>query len=122
MATYSFHRLLIRKVKMDNFSCLYGDIWNLFLQKCSLSSPLLSYVQIIKSIRLPGQQKGYILETMLKHLFSETIRWIKVVLFMHVYDIFRYINCVFVQKRTGCCGNFFLFFLFTPDQYSGERL
>ena len=25
---------------MDNFSCLNGDIWNLFLQKYSLSSPL----------------------------------------------------------------------------------
>ena len=48
---------------------------------------------------------------MLKHLFSETIRWIKLVLFMHVYDIFRYINCVFVQIRTGCCGNFFFFCL-----------
>ena len=42
---------------------------------------------------------------------------------MHVYDIIRYINCVFVffQIRTGCCGNFFIL-LFTPDQYSGERL
>ena len=34
----------------------------------------------------------------------KTIRWIK-----HVYDIILYINCVFVQIRTGCCGNFFLF-------------
>ena len=43
---------------------------------------------------------------MLKHLFSETIRSIKLVLFMYVYDIIRYINCIFVQIRTGCCGNF----------------
>ena len=25
---------------------------------------------------------------------------------MHVYGIILYINCVFVQIRTGCCGNF----------------
>ena len=43
---------------------------------------------------------------MLKHIFSETIRWIKLIFFMHVYDIIRSINSVFVQIRTGCCGNF----------------
>ena len=40
---------------------------------------------------------------------------------MHVYNIILYINCVFVQIRTGCCGIFFIF-VFTPGQYSGERL
>ena len=34
MTTYSFHRLLMGKVKIDNFSCLNEDIWNSFLQKC----------------------------------------------------------------------------------------
>ena len=52
---------------------------------------------------------------------TETIRWIKLILFMHVNDNIRYINCIFVQIRTGCCGNFFIFVL-TPGQYSGERL
>ena len=41
---------------------------------------------------------------------------------MHVYDNIRYIDCVFVQIRTGYCGNFFFIFVFTPGQYSGERL
>ena len=40
MATYRFHILLMGKVKFDDFSGLNGDIWNLFLQKCLLSSPL----------------------------------------------------------------------------------
>ena len=42
--------------------------------------------------------------------------------FMHVYDIIFYINCVFVQIRTGCCGNFCILCFVKPGQYSGERL
>ena len=34
MATNSFHRLIIGKVKIYNFFRLNGDIWHLFLQKC----------------------------------------------------------------------------------------
>ena len=30
MATYCFYRLLIGKVKIDNFPCYNGDNWNLF--------------------------------------------------------------------------------------------
>ena len=33
MATYIFHRFIMVKGKIDNFFCLSGDIWNLFLQK-----------------------------------------------------------------------------------------
>ena len=40
MATYSSHRLTMGKVEICNFFCLNGDIWNFFLQKCLLSSPL----------------------------------------------------------------------------------
>ena len=40
MATYSSHRLIMEKEEIDNFFCLIGDIWNIFLQKCLLSSPL----------------------------------------------------------------------------------
>ena len=40
MATYSSHRLIMGKEEIDNFFCLIGDIWNFFLQKCLLSSPL----------------------------------------------------------------------------------
>ena len=33
-ATYIFYTLILVKVKTDDFFCLNGDIWNLFLQKC----------------------------------------------------------------------------------------
>ena len=60
MAPYSFHRNLMGKVKIDNFSFLIGDIWNLFLQNFfQLSSTFhMSFVQIAEFIWLPGQQKG----------------------------------------------------------------
>ena len=47
----------------------------------------------------------------------------KLILFIHVYDIILYINCVycFVQVRTGYYGNFFIFVVI-PGQYSGEHL
>ena len=40
MATYSSHRLIMGKVEICIFFCLNKDIWNFFLQKCLLSSPL----------------------------------------------------------------------------------
>ena len=40
MATYSSHRLIMGKVEICIFFCLNEDIWNFFLQKCLLSSPL----------------------------------------------------------------------------------
>ena len=53
---YSSHRLIIGKEEIDNFFCLNGDIWNLFLQKCLLSSPLFSYGFGPKSLNLIGYQ------------------------------------------------------------------
>ena len=59
MATYSFHIhvLLIGKLKIDNFSCLNGDIWNLFLQKCLLSSPLSFICLLYKLLNLFEPQR-----------------------------------------------------------------
>ena len=37
MATYSFHRLIIRKVEIGKFYCLIEDNRILFLQKCLLN-------------------------------------------------------------------------------------
>ena len=49
MATYIFNRLIMGKVKIDNFFCLNRYIWNLFSHICLLSSPLatrdMSFVQ-----------------------------------------------------------------------------
>ena len=39
MATYSFLRLIMGKVKIGNFYCLIGDNRILFLQKCLLNNP-----------------------------------------------------------------------------------
>ena len=38
MATYSFHRLTMGKVEIENFYCLFGENRILFLQKCLLNS------------------------------------------------------------------------------------
>ena len=55
MATDIFHSILIMvKVKIDNFFCLNGDIWNLFLQKCLLSRPLSFIWLLSKSLNLIG--------------------------------------------------------------------
>ena len=43
------------KVKIDNFFCLNGDIWNLFLQKCLLSSSKYFIWLLSKSLNLIGK-------------------------------------------------------------------
>ena len=60
MATCSSHRLIMGKEEIDYFFCLIGDIW-IFLQKCSLSSPLRFIRLLSKSVNLigwPGGKKG----------------------------------------------------------------
>ena len=52
MATYSSHRLIMRKEEIDNFFCLIGDIWKKKLQKCLLSSPLRFIRLLSKSVNL----------------------------------------------------------------------
>ena len=54
METYIFHRLISGKVKIDNFFCLSLDIWNLFIQKCLLSSRLCFICALSKSLNLIG--------------------------------------------------------------------
>ena len=56
MAIYIFLRLIMVKVKTDNFFCLNGDIWNLFLQICLLSSPLSFIWLLSKQLNLIGWQ------------------------------------------------------------------
>ena len=58
MATYSSHRLIMGKVEIDNFFCLIGDILNVFLQKCLLSSPLRFIGLLSKSVNLIGCRGG----------------------------------------------------------------
>ena len=58
MASYSSHRLIMGKEEIDNFFCLIGDIWNFFLQKCLLSSPLRFIRLLSKSVNLIGCRRG----------------------------------------------------------------
>ena len=44
------------KVKIDNFFCLSGDIWNFFLQKYLLNNPLRFIWFVSKSLNLIGYQ------------------------------------------------------------------
>ena len=47
---------------------------------------------------------------MLKIFFLRTIRWMKLLLFIHAYGIILIINCVLFRsgKNPGCYGNFFI--------------
>ena len=84
----------------------------LFLQKCLLSSPLRFICLLSKLLNLfecKATKRVNFRKKMFNIFFSKTIRWIKLILSMYVYDIILYINCVFVQIRTGCSGNFFYF-------------
>ena len=68
----------------------------------------MSFIQIA-FIWLPGQEKGYFFgKKKLKYLLRKH-KMDKADTFMHVYNIIFYINCVFVQIRTGCCDNFCIF-------------
>ena len=70
------------KKTIDNFFCLNGDRYlEFFLQKFLLSSPprFIRLVQIAEFDWLPGLQKGVNFCKFFKK-FSETIRWMKLVL------------------------------------------
>ena len=58
MATYSSHRLIMGKEEIDNFFCLNRDIFNFYLQKCLLSSPLRFISLLSKSVNLIGCRGG----------------------------------------------------------------
>ena len=111
MATYIFHRLIMGKVEIDNIFCLNGDIWKTFLQKCLLSSPLCFRLLLSKSLNLigcQGDKNGKFSEKKLQNpLLRNQIRWMKLILCIHVYDICLYIILFFrSDKNSGCYGNF----------------
>ena len=86
MATFISHRLIMGKEEIDIFFCLIGDIWNFFLQKCLLSSPLRFILLLSKSVNLigcRGGKKGQFFVKMFKIFFSETIRGMKTKLGIH---------------------------------------
>ena len=85
------------KVESGNFCCLIADIWNFFLQKCFLSSPLRFILSIsLNLIGCHGNIKGKFSKHYSKVFSSEAIRGMKLTLSIHVHDISRYINSVFI--------------------------
>ena len=103
------------KVKIDNFVCLNGNIWNLFLQKCLLSRPLLFIWLMSKLLNLEASATKRVNsgKKMLKNLPHRNHKGMKLILFIHVYYIILYINCV-----SGCYGNFFHIVVAIPGKYS----
>ena len=56
-----------------------------------------TFVQIAEFDWLPGRQKGIFFRKNVKKIFfSENIRWMKLILCIHVYDVSLYINCVLI--------------------------
>ena len=89
MATYSSHRLIMGKIFSLKKDIIMEFIFTeMFIEKSSTFH--MAFVQIAEFDWLPGQLKGLILEKI-----SETIRWMKLILYIYVYDIILYINNVF---------------------------
>ena len=87
------------KVEIGNFCCLTADIWNFFLQKCFLSSPLRFIWILSKLLNLfgcHGNIKGQFLKKYSKIFSSEAVRGMKLKLCIHVHDISLYINMFYI--------------------------
>ena len=54
LSTYSFHRLIMEKVKVGLYFYLTADIFTEVFQKCSLSSPLTNIWILSKPLNLIG--------------------------------------------------------------------
>ena len=85
MATYSFHRIIMGKVKIGNFYCPIGDNRILFLQKCLLNSSqhcirLLS--ELLNLIGCRGNINSYFSKRV---CFSRTISRLKLTYMFMVF-------------------------------------
>ena len=86
---------------MTFFSVSLGIFGEKKIQKCLLSSPLRFMRPLSKSLNLIGCRggKGVIFCINVKKIFSETVRWIKLILCIHVNDISLCINYVVYSGR-----------------------
>ena len=85
MATYSFHRLIMEKVKIGNFYGLIGDNIILFLQKCLLNSSS-HFIRLLLELLILIGCRGNIVNFQKKICFSRTISRLKVHQ-VHIYGI-----------------------------------
>ena len=97
MATYSFHRLIIRKVEIGNFYCLIEDNRILFLQKCLLNSSPHFIRFLSESLNLIGCWGNINSHFLKKVCFSKTISRLKVT---YVFMVFETSLVVFFY----CCA------------------
>ena len=90
MATSSFHRLIMGKVKVGLYFYLTADILAKGLQKCSLSSPLPNTLILSKPLNLigcHGNRKANLRKEYSKIISSEAIREMKLKLCRIVHNI-----------------------------------
>ena len=95
MVTYSFHRLIMGKVKIGLYFYLNADILTKVFQKCSLSSPLPNIWVLSKPLNLIGcnaNRNAKFAKKYSKIVSLEATRGIKLKLCRNVHNISLYIN------------------------------
>ena len=110
MATYSFHWLIMRKMKIGIYCYLRSDILTKVLEKCSLSSPLLyiSFLPIPLNLTgCHGNRKTKFVEKKIQNLLRshKVISWN----FAEMFIILASTKIVFLLPLIwcfGCYGNF----------------
>ena len=105
MATYSFHWLIMGKVKIGIYCYLTVDILTKVLQKCSLSSPLWSMWILSKLPNLigcHGNQKDKFAIKYSKIFSSEATMGMNLKLCRNVHNNSLYKNCVFLLPLLMC--------------------
>ena len=108
MATYSFHLLIMGKVKIGIYCYLIADILTKVSQKVSLGGPLqnISFLsKCLKFIGCHGNRKAqFVIFFFL--IFSEAIRGIKLKLCSNVHNISLYKTGIFYcHCSCNCYGN-----------------
>ena len=87
-------------MKIDNFICLNGDIWNFFLQKCLLSSPLLLIWLLSKLLNLVARAtKRVNPRKNVKNIPPRNHKVDEANTFHTCFYFMLYINCVYVLIR-----------------------
>ena len=91
MATYSSHRLIMGNVELDsNFSSVSMGKLEMYIVISSMFHKI--FIQIAEFDFLPGRGvKFREKKNTTKIFFSETIKWMKLILSIHAYDISLYI-------------------------------
>ena len=117
----SYH-IIMRTVKKEKFYCLNDYFWNIFFQKCLLSSPLRLIWHLSKSPTLIVSRatKRVNFRKMLKNRLLKNQKVDEAVTF-HASLWHHPLHKFAFDKNPGCYGNFFIIVVI-PCQNSAERL